>query len=103
MTHVHQPSKKPAGIGTVMRHDIDKIDLDIRTIGESQEAHWLRMVAETNRILDTNIISPFTPYDLLNSDFDSNNLSNQTHHLFRMILPVELTNFVQPRTAIPST
>ena len=102
-SHVHQPKKRPAGIGTIGRHDIDNIDLDIRTIGETKETLWLKILGETNRILDANIISPFTPYDLLNSDFDSTNLSNQTHHIFRMLLPVELTNFNQLRSAIPST
>ena len=102
MTHVHQPEKQPAGIGTIMRHDIDKIDLDVRAIGETRETHWLKMLDETRRILDANIISPALPYDLLNSDFPENNLSNQTHHIFRMLIPVELTNFVQLRSAIPT-
>ncbi len=99
--HVNKPEKKPAGIGTVARHDIERFDLDIRSIGKTNETHWRRVIDETRRILDTNIISPTTPFDLLNSDFPGQNLSNQLHHVWRMLIPIELTNFVQTRSAIP--
>ncbi len=99
--HVNKPEKKPAGIGTVAKHNIERFDLDVRSIGKTKETHWRKVLEEVNRILDTNIIEPTTPFNLLNSDFPGQNLSNQLHHVWRMLLPIELTNFVQTRSAIP--
>ncbi len=99
--HVNKPEKKPAGIGTVAMHNIERFDLDVRSIGKEKETHWRKVLEEVNRILDTNIIEPTTPYNLLNTDFDGQNLSNQLHHVWRMLIPIELTNFVQTRSAIP--
>ncbi len=100
--HVNKIEFKPGGIGTSVRHDIHRFDLDIRAIGQTKETHWRDIINETKRILDANIINPDSSFNLLNSDFDGQNLSNQLHHVWRMLIPIEITKFVQPRTALPT-
>lgn len=81
-----------AGIGDTTKRLFITIDLDVRTLGEDQEAHWLNILLELDRVLD-NRIKSMTNFNVLNPDFERKDLSDKTHHLFRKVVKIRLENY----------
>jgi len=87
----------PAGIGTAQKNLVYVVDLDIRVFGYDQEAHFLKVITEVDRILDANINWLSTNYDHIDPDTEGQDLSNQMHDIWRFLKPVKLINYVVTR------
>ena len=91
---------EPAGIGLANKHEFDFFKLDIRTIGSDQEQHWLNVQEEVKRILQDKKVNPLTNASLpaisisiVEYDGTGIDLSNKTHHLWRIIVPVQMLKY----------
>lgn len=98
--HRPQPLTKASGIGTASKDVIDYLRIDIRTLGQGDEAHWFKVVTEVERILDANMLNPGSSgtYCELKPDSQHEDLSDKTHHLWRIIIPIQLVNYTKSRS-----
>ena len=91
MTTVKQ-ARTPAGVGWTVYNRDDMFFLDIRSRGTS-EAHHQLLLAEVERILEENF-NLFTDstndYHLIDPDGERINRSDETHNIYRILLPVKL-------------
>jgi len=83
------PLQVPAGVGVIAKHLHYNFDLDVRVIGFDQEAHWLNVVAEVDRILDANIKILTADLTIIDADTQRQDLSDKTHNLWRMLIPIK--------------
>ncbi len=82
LAHRSRPLQEPAGVGTASKHVTEQLDIDVRSIGPGSEPHWLNVVAEVERILDSKIKLLTDDFDILDSDGPRQDLSNKTFNLF---------------------
>lgn len=93
---IHVPRTTPASNGFgVARKQIEwVIDIDIRTLGSDQETHFRKVYDEVIRILDANILNPFTGIAILETDdLLQQELSDKMKGLFREVVPVKAIDY----------
>ena len=78
------PQKNATGSSTKKRED--RVAIDIRSA--STRAHAILVLAEVERILDANITSPGTGYDILDPDKGIQDLSDKSRKIFRFVVDV---------------
>lgn len=92
---------EPAGVGDQNKHEFENFNLDIRTIGERAERHWLNVIREIKRIFKSKKINPlpsvYSETHILEWDGAAQDLSDKTHHLWRKLLPVQFKRYVVRR------
>lgn len=92
----HVPSLRPEknGIGQTSKRIRDEVKIDLRVFGKDLESNYTEMYAEIVRILDDNIVDPFSGYQELNiDDVEHPDLSDKNKGLFRKMIPVKLINY----------
>lgn len=96
---IHRPRvlQQPAGIGTLGKHLTYSFDIDIRVIGEGQETHFLKVIDEVKRVLDSKITTPGSSYTILDPDSEALDLSDKSHKLWRFQIPVKFIKYVTAR------
>jgi len=87
----------PAGVGEANKHETDTFNTDIRIIGAHREQHFFDVYEEVKRIYHQSKVSPSADYDILEFDGVATDLSDKTHHLFRVIIPTQLIRYNIPR------
>ena len=92
LVHRVRPSRKAAGIGIGSKVLEDEIDIDLRVFGLS-ETHFFLAITELRRILDANIIGPFTGYQILDPDGDAQDLSDKYRGIWRLLITIKLINY----------
>jgi len=89
----------PVGIGDVNKHEFELFNLDVRTLDENGETHWLNIIKEIKRIFKDKKINPlrstgsYPEAHVLEFDGAEIDLSDKTHHLWRKLLPTQLKRF----------
>jgi len=89
----------PVGIGDVNKHEFENFNIDVRTLDENGETHWLNIIREIKRIFRDNKINPlrstgsYPEAHVLEFDGAEIDLSDKTHHLWRKLLPTQLKRF----------
>lgn len=96
---IHRPRKQqqPQGIGTTLKHETHFIDIDIRSFGEFEESNWLEIREEADRILDSKITSPGSPFNILDPDDQDQDLSDKTHKVWRAVKTIKLEEYCKSR------
>ena len=87
---------EPAGVGDANKHESENIDIDIRVLGPTQEAHFYNVVEEVKRIVQQEKINPVTTVPenhVFEFDGSAIDLSNKTYNLFRIMLPTRFKRF----------
>jgi len=92
-----RPQNKPAGIGTASKHVIHNITLDIRVPGPGREQHFLNVVQEAERILDSKMALLTSNYTVIEPDGDDQDLSNKAYGQFRYLKEIRLIKYSKTR------
>lgn len=95
---IAKPRRDAGGVGYVVYNRYDNFFLDIRCL--DTEEHHANMVAEVERILEENFnlfADTTNDYHLIESDGDRINRSDETHNIYRVLLPVKLIKLSIPR------
>lgn len=86
--------QRSAGVGTVAKLREVTVNVDVRVAGKagsSKEDHFRNVYDEVIRILDTNMVNPFSGTQELDADEASHqDLSNKAYGLWRKVIPVRL-------------
>lgn len=105
MIHRSRPDQEPAGVGASLKHKHFLIDIDIRVFADQYgsiadgETHWLKVIDEVDRILDSKIVLPNADFQILDPDEDTRqDLSDRTHQVFRYMITVRLSKYAVART-----
>ena len=92
---------EPAGVGDSDKHEFANFNLDVRTLGATEETHWLNVIKEIKRILKLKKINPlpstYSETHVLEFDGSGPDLSDKTHHLWRKLIPVQFKRYNIPR------
>ncbi len=99
--HRTKPLQEPAGVGARAKHVFHRLNLDVRVKGKqgnTQESHFFNVITEVDRIMDANIINPTANFIELDPDGDRQDLSDKTHFVFRMLIPISLNQYALSRT-----
>lgn len=92
------PAPQPAGIGSIVYHDTQKGIIDVRCLNpkNTKEQHFLEVIKEIDRILDTNF-NQFavsgSDYDIIERDGDRDDRSDEYKGFNRMTIPVKLIKY----------
>jgi hypothetical protein len=98
LIHPEAPrSQRAAGVGVVTKNIEFNLKVDVRVYGEDQESHFRKVEAEVERILDHKIKLLDGTYDIIDSDTDWINLSDKTHKMWRILLPVKIKIYAKSR------
>lgn len=91
---------EPAGISDKGKHTTVTMDIDIRVSSKqsvqsylNDEVIFIEIQDEVSRILDSNIKLLDGNYDILNPDGQEIDLSNETRHLWRNVVTVQLIKY----------
>lgn len=87
----------PAGVGPADKNEATNFNLDVRTFGEDQEDHWLRVMDEIKRILKFFKITPFSATisdaHVIEWDGAGPDLSDKMHQMWRKLIPIQIKRF----------
>ena len=91
------PDLSPAGIGDVNKHEFENFNLDVRTMGEKEETHFLDVIREVLRILKSKKVNPLSSVYTENHVLEFNgvgpDLSDKTHWIWRKLIPVQFLRY----------
>lgn len=97
---VERGPTKPSGIGVASRDIIRIFDVDVRVQGDAlndQYAHYIKVVAEIERIMGANIIHPDADWSLLHPDGDRVDRSDGYRNMWRMLMTIKFERFNKAR------
>lgn len=83
----------PAGIGPANKHEFENFNLDIRVWGSDQEAHFLNVIEEVKKILESKKVNPSADYLILEYDGSGQDMSDKMHKVWRKIMPVQIRRY----------
>lgn len=93
LVHRNFPLQEPAGIGVALKRTTQSFNVDIRVLGAGQEQHFLEVIEEVERILDSKIRIPDSNYQILDPDGQRQDLSDKSFAMWRLLMPVKLKNY----------
>lgn len=96
MILIHRPLLRTQknGCDTATKMLKHLVRLDLRVLGKDLESTYIKMYEEIIRILDVNIVNPFTGFQELDyEDKDNQDLSDKNKGLFRVLIPVHVINY----------
>jgi len=95
--HRSLPLREPAGVGTGAKHKHENMRIDVRSKGD--EAHFLNVVAEVERVMDSkiNVFLVDTNWTQMLTDGDWEDKSDKGQNTWRMLIPVKLSAYAQAR------
>ena len=85
--------QRPAGISAEAKQKFVRFNLDLRAMGKSNESNFRLCYDEIVRIIDTNMTSGVSGYQIIDCDTDHLELSDKTSGMWRVIIPVNLSNY----------
>lgn len=83
----------PAGIGAAHKHESYNFNLDVKVYDFTNEQHWLNVMEEIKRILESKKISPSSDYLILEFDGNGPDLSDKNRGLWRQLIPIQLKRY----------
>lgn len=94
LAQVPIPMQKPAGIGSVAKQKFSRVRYDLRALGKDNEDNFRLMIIEIERIIDNNMINSISGWQIISlDDQEQTELSDKTKGLWRIIIPVTLSNY----------